>query len=101
MERYHLSNAADTDFAKLYSDGIVDFGLEQAQDYALGLYDLLQTLGENPRMGYSAKELAPELRRFPYQSHVIFYLQDSDGVYIVRILRKEMDFKKGHFLEEQ
>lgn len=59
MERYHFSNAADTDFTKLYSDGIVDFGLEQAQSYALGLYDLFQNLGENPFMGYSAKELAP------------------------------------------
>jgi len=94
MERYRLSNAADADFSKLYSDGIVDFGLEQAQAYALGLYDLFQTLGENPLMGYSAKELAPELRRFPYQSHVIFYLQyNDDGVFIVRILRKEMDFR--------
>ena len=43
-------------------------------------------------MGNSAEVLAPKLRRFPYQPHIIFYIPNNDGVYIVRILRKEMDF---------
>lgn len=56
-------------------------------------YQLTKKLAENPLLGRDASELIPELRRVKYQSHVIFYLKNNGQVIIIRVLRKEMDFK--------
>ncbi len=94
MEHYRLSKKADSDIANHYEHGILNFGFEQAHSYLLGLYEYLQSLADNPMFGRNAEELAPELRRFEYGSHVIFYMPEDTGILIVRVLRKEMDFKR-------
>lgn len=79
-----------------YEYTILNFGLEQAQEYLLGLHERFQTLAQNPMHGRKADQLAPELRRFDYQSHVVFYLPKHDGVRIVRVLHEGMDAPR-HF----
>ena len=51
------------------------------------------TLAENPRIGRSREELAPELRSFPFQDYVIFYRPIDNGVEIVRVLRGSRDIE--------
>lgn len=92
MASYRLSNKADNDIAEHYEYGILNFGLGQAREYLLGLHQKFQTLAENPLLGRSATEIKADLRRLEYGSHVVFYLPEQDGVLIVRVLRKEMDF---------
>ncbi len=99
MDNYKLSEKAATDLAELYEYGILTFGLSQAESYFLGLHERFQILTENTKIGRPAIELAPHLRRFEYQSHVIFYQPEEAGVLIARVLREEMDFKK-HFQAE-
>ncbi len=94
MGHYQLTKKADSDLASAYEYGILNFGLEQAQSYLLGLYERLQILADSPMLGREAIELSPNLRRSEYQSHVIFYEQDSKDILIVRVLRVEMDFKR-------
>ena len=94
MENYRLSKKADADIENIYEYGIINFGLEQAQSYLLGLYERFENLVDNPRFGRSAAELARGLRRFEYQSHVIFYEPEDDGVLVVRVLRAEMDHQR-------
>ena len=94
MANYRLTKKADSDITQLYEYGILNFGLNQAQSYLLGLYDDLDHLVQNPLLGHSAHELSLGLRRFEYQSHVIFYEPEEDGVLVVRILRGEMDFRR-------
>jgi toxin ParE1/3/4 len=36
-------------------------------------------------------DLAPELRRYEYQSHVVFYMPELRDILIVRVLHKSMD----------
>ncbi len=43
-------------------------------------------------MGLGADELADGLRRYMYESHWIFYVQRTDGIHVVRVLQKNMDF---------
>ncbi|HVL02187.1 MAG TPA: type II toxin-antitoxin system RelE/ParE family toxin [Dongiaceae bacterium] len=93
MANYRLTRKADNDVANLYEYGILNFGLNQAQSYLLGLYEQFEQLSFSPDIGRNAKELFPDLKRFQYGAHVIFYLPDNQsGILIVRILRKEMDF---------
>lgn len=42
-------------------------------------------------MGTMAEDIRPGYRRFPHESHVIFYTLDAEGVFIVRMLHQHMD----------
>jgi len=95
MANYRLTRKADNDLAALYEYGVLNFGLEKAQLYLLGLYESFDQLSDNPGVGRNANEFFPGLRRLIYRSHVIFYLAGEEGlILIVRVLRKEMDFNR-------
>ncbi len=74
MAVYKLSAKADADLAGIYEYTILNFGLVQAREYFLGLHEHFATLAENPMQGRVAQEFAPTLRRFEYQSHIVFYV---------------------------
>ena len=94
MVNYSLSEKADADIEDIYEYGLLTFGLSQAQTYLLELHERFQMLSENPNYGRSASHLAERLKRFEYQSHVIFYVPQDSGILIVRVLRQERDFIK-------
>ena len=91
---YKLLSKADADLAGIYEYTILNFGLEQARAYLLGLHERIAALAEHPILGRSAQELAPNLRRFEYQSHIVFYVAKKQGVRIVRVLHQSMDIKR-------
>lgn len=98
MAAYSLSGKAVSDLDGIYEFTILNFGLEQAQAYLLGLHERFQILADNPGVGRSAVQLAPELRRHEYQSHVVFYIPKEKGTLILRVLHSRMDAKR-HFAE--
>jgi len=100
MAAYSLSGKAISDLDGIYEYTILNFGLEQAQAYLLGLHERFQILADNPDVGRSAAQLAPELRRHEYQSHVVFYVPKEKSVLIVRVLHARMDAKR-HFGETE
>ncbi len=53
--------------------------------------DTCNLLGENPLMGRSRPELAPDLRSFPVGNYLIFYNTLVDGIEIVRIISAARD----------
>ena len=94
MAGYKLSGKASADVEDIFEYTIVNFGIEQAQRYLLGMGDCFQALTENALRGREASELAPELRRYEYQSHVVFYREMEQYTLIVRVLHKGMDFAR-------
>lgn len=92
MVNYSLSEKAVSDIANAYEYGVVTFGLLQAQSYMLEMHERFQMLSDNPNFGRDASQLAERLRRFEYESHIIFYLPEDDDTLIVRVLGKKMDF---------
>ncbi len=95
MANYRLTRKADNDIAHLYEYGILNFGLNQAQSYLLGLYEQFEQLSLSPDIGRNATEFFPDLKRYQYGAQVVFYLPDNESrILIVRVLRKEMDFKR-------
>ena len=96
MVAYSLSSKAAADLDGIYEYTILTFGLPQARNYLLGLHECFQMLADNPLYGRSATELATNLRRLEYQSHVVFYVPREQGVLIVRVLHQSMDVP-GHF----
>jgi len=96
MARYRLSRRGAADVEEIADYSIEQFGIKQARRYRDGLETCFQTLAENPRLGRSAEQLAPSLRRFEHQSHVVFYIPEDWGVLIVRVLHEKMDVPR-HF----
>ena len=94
MGAYKLSKECENDISDIYEYGISEFGLNQAQDYMIGLHDLFQTLAENTNIGRDASEFYPSLKRFVYKAHMIFYLQTESGVFMVRTLNQSMDYER-------
>jgi toxin ParE1/3/4 len=94
MADYSLSARAATDLDGIYEYTIREFGLEQARAYLLGLHQRFEMLAEQPELGRNAEELAPDLRRSEYRSHVVFYVPKTEGVRIVRVLHESMDVKR-------
>ena len=91
MPDYRLSAAAADDLAEIADYSFEQFGIEQALQYGDQLEQCMQHLANNPLMGASAEFLAPELRRFEFRSHSIFYCPVADGVRIIRVLHRLMD----------
>ena len=91
MADYRLTSLAEADLAGIADYTIETLGVQQARRYRDGLETCFNNLAANPRLGRSAEDVAPDLRRFEHRSHVVFYLQREPGVLIVRILHASMD----------
>ncbi len=92
MAEYRLSKRAEKDLAEIADYTIETFGIKQSRRYRDELNTCFQTLADNPMLGRSAAlQLAPELRRYEYQSHVVFYIPEVQDILIVRVLHKSMD----------
>ena len=86
-----LSAAAARDIEELLDHSIAEFGIHQTESYYDALTRCLELLGENPELGYAADDIRSGYRRFPHESHVIFYTLQQNDVFVVRILHKRMD----------
>jgi toxin ParE1/3/4 len=51
-----------------------------------GLEKRFSILADNPLMGRSRDDIAPELRYFLFEKYLIFYRTASDGIEIVRVV---------------
>lgn len=72
MAIYSLSGKAASDLDAIYEYTILRFGLEQARVYLLGMEEQFQILAEQLAHGRQADALARGLRRWEYQSPIIF-----------------------------
>ena len=91
MAAYRLTRRAATDLEAIFEYTAEQFGVEQARSYLGGLHACCGRLADSPRLGRSAASLSPGLRRCEFRSHVVFYLAESEGVVIVRVLHERMD----------
>ena len=96
MAVYRLSEKAALDLDEIYEYTILNFGLAQAQNYLNGLHERFGRLAQQPMLGRGGAQVAPNLRRYEYGSHVVFYVPQGEEVFIVRVLHERMD-APGHF----
>ena len=94
MGNFRLTSRAESDLAEIADYTIETFGIEQARRYRVALETCFQTIADNPKVGRSADQLAPELRRYKHQSHVVFYMPEGQGALIVRVLHESRDFEQ-------
>jgi len=94
MHTYILSLKADYDVDDITDDTLEVWGESQTLDYITNLLQCFKTLAINPELGRSAAEYAPQLKRFNYKAHTIFFEPIENGIFVVRILNQRQDFER-------
>ena len=51
-------------------------------------------------LGRGASQIASNLRRYDYRSHIVFYVPQEENILVVRILHENMDAPR-HFMDDK
>lgn len=94
MSSYRLSKSAVEDIAGIAEYTIDRFGIEQARRYRDGMIQNFEMLAARPSLGHGAEDLVVNLKRWNYESHIIYYLPGESDVLIVRVLHQRMDTRR-------
>jgi toxin ParE1/3/4 len=72
-----------------------DSGEARADKYLRRLNDVITYIAQQPLMGRERPEIREEdIRSFPAESHVIFYIALTDGIELVRVIHGSQDLEK-------
>ena len=91
MANFYFTEQAEKDLEAIVDFTVQRWGVVQSHSYLDDLQAITQTLAENPLLGIEREELFQGLRSFPYQSHLLFYVLQTDGIAIVRVLHTSVD----------
>jgi len=98
MGSFSLSYAAKNDFRNIARFTEARWGRGQRNHYLKGLDKTFRLLADSPNLGNSCDYIASDLRKHPFQSHVIFYdTLSEEEIQIVRVLHKNMDVNQAGF----
>lgn len=88
---YKFSEKAERDLEDIIDYTFQQWGAAQTHTYLDGLVARGQLLAENPDLGTKREAISEELLSFPYESHILYYMKQSHGITIVRVLHQSMD----------
>jgi len=91
MDSYQLSKSAQAELDGLYLYGILNYGLPQADAYYDGLTERFGLLVRYPSWGSNYSFISPNLQRYEYGAHSIYYQPSENGILIVRVLGNRQD----------
>jgi toxin ParE1/3/4 len=98
MGSFSLTNAAKADLRNIAKFTEQKRGREQRKHYLKGMDDAFRLLNDSPSLGISCDYIAPELRKHPFQRHVIYYdIASATRLLIVRVLHQRMDVSQIPF----
>lgn len=100
MADYRLTDKAEHDLEDIIDYTCRQWGVTQAHAYIDGFEACGQLLADNPGLGLKRDILQGGLLSFPYKSHILYYMKQSHGITIVRVLHQNMDPVK-HLVECQ
>ena len=96
MARFVLSAKAAAALRDIARYPAEQWGQDQTRLYLDALEARLSALAETPGAGRLRPELAEGLRFFPFESHVVFFVEIAGGIAIVRLLHRRRDVE-GQF----
>jgi len=89
MTIYRLSEAAENDLDRLYTYGVLNFGLEQTEQYTTAMIARFEELAAFPSRYPAVDHIREGYRRSVYGAHSIYYRIHNDGIVIVRVLGRQ------------
>jgi len=90
MPSYSFAEAAESDLNSILDYTLQKWGADQAEKYIDGLEHHAQLLANTPKLAKPVAQLAEGLRAFPYQKHVIYFIEAPHGITIARVLHESM-----------
>lgn len=94
MRHYKLSSKAEVDVTEIYKYAINKFGISIAKSYLLGFHKLSNKLKFHKEIWRPSFHIINGLYEYNNKSHVIFFTDEEDHIFIIRILQKNMDFER-------
>jgi toxin ParE1/3/4 len=88
---YKFTAEAERDLEEITDYTLQQWDVAQTLAYLDGLEALGQLLADNPDLGTKRDSLSNGLLSFPYESHILYYMKQSHGITIVRVLHQRMD----------
>ena len=97
MPDYKLSRRARDKLLDICDYTQATFGTYQADAYQTGFEDAFELLARFPGIGRYAGEIRANYRRYRYQSHHIYFTQESDHIVIRNILHAAQNLRPELF----
>lgn len=91
MAGFRVTDAAQADIREIGRYTQQKWGKAQRRIYLNGLDERFRLLASQPTLAVERKEFDPPVRIHHYQSHMIIYVTNADGILIVRVLHRSMD----------
>lgn len=85
MPTYKLAESAKQDVRDLVEYTVEAWSRAQAEKYYDGLIKQAQLLAEIPTLGKSYERIK-DLHVFPYEKHLIYYIEQPHGITILHIV---------------
>ncbi len=93
QNKYKLSIKACAEIKKIFRYSFQQLGENQAVKYKASLDKCFQLLVDNPNMGRECSDIREGHFRHEHESHIIFYTQRSNDLFITTIFHDRMDIK--------
>lgn len=91
MSRFRLTPAAQRDLSEIWDFTEQTWGVGQAETYLDEVRVALERVAARPDRGRSCDEIREGYRRYAIGSHLIFYVEQSDWIEVIRVLHQRMD----------
>ena len=91
MLKYHLTLEAEKDLDAIWSYGLENWSLEQADIYHAKLMKTIISLSENPLHGKKQSYIVEGLRSFPIGTHCVYYKAGQSYITVIRVLHQSMN----------
>lgn len=89
---YRLSAFAQSDLEEIWLYTHQNWSEVQAEYYIGQIFNALDLVSENARIGKSINHIRHGYFRYQCGSHLIFYTVADEAINVARILHKRMDF---------
>lgn len=86
-----LTDQAKADLKDILNFTAREWGREQRSAYRRLIRDATSTLASSPSLGRARDDLFAGLRSYPARSHMLYYMEAEDRLFIVRILHSRQD----------
>lgn len=91
MSRYRLTPAAQRDLSSIWDFTQERWDVRQAETYVTEIGAAIERIADDPGRGRTCEEIREGYRRYSIGSHLLFCVESSDGVDVIRILHQRMD----------
>lgn len=90
MYLIHIQVKARQDLKKILIDSITEWGLVRAEAYYDTLATGIESLADNPMLGFARDDIKAGYRQLSIEKHDVFYRISSGRIRIIRILHQRM-----------